>query len=388
MPASLSAEDAVAFVAACVVVLFALALLTVAALSVHHLVSSTHRRQHRERMAVATDLIAPAAMEAVGLDEAVSASVARVGMRATAAVLREVRGRVQGPVLKELARLLVEIGETDRLGRLAGARRRWLRRVAARGLGECGGPRAVVYLLALLGDPDEDVRRTARNAVLGTGDESAIGLAVRSYLEDAPLAKGWRAAFYARVAAVAPRELLRLLERPILSEGEQKLALEALANARVAAAAPAAAARLDARNPELRVAAVRTLGKLGTVSQLSGVIERLGDTQWFVRAVAARALESFEPDERTGVALGRALHDSAWWVRANAARTLAHHGQAGIAPLLASLTGEDRYARDAALLALASPEGMLLLANPLFARQIPDTRDEVLSGLLERAAHA
>lgn len=347
-----------------------------------------HRRQHRERMAVATDLIAPAAMEAVGLDDAVEVSVARVGMRATAAVLRDVRGRVQGPVLAELSRLLVEIGETGRLGRLASARRRWLRRVAARGLGECGGPRAVGHLLTLLGDPDADVRRTARNAVLATGEEHAIQLAVRSYLEDAPNAKGWRAAFYARVAAVAPGELLRLLDEGILSDPEQKLALEALADARVVAAATAAAARLDSRNPELRSAAVRTLGKLGTVSQLSGVIDRLGDTEWFVRAVAARALESFEPEERIDVALGRALHDSTWWVRANAARTLAHHGPSGIAPLLAALTGTDRYARDAALLALASPEGMQLLANPLFAQQIPETRDAVLSGLLERAAHA
>jgi len=51
--------------------------------------------------------------------------------------------------------------------------------------------------------------------------------------------------------------------------------------------------------------------------------------------------------------LGGCLGDSSWWVRANAARALSRSGRAGVGVLFSAAEAHDRYARDSALAALA-----------------------------------
>ncbi len=93
-----------------------------------------------------------------------------------------------------------------------------------------------------------------------------------------------------------------------------------------------------------------------------------------MRAAGARALEWMlgsrrveapDPDIQ-GYAtklLGARLDDGSWWVRANAARALARAGEEGISVLFRAAEAHDRYARDAALAALA-------MANLDSARQM------------------
>ena len=144
---------------------------------------------------------------------------------------------------------------------------------------------------------------------------------------------------------------------------EQKLAIEALADAGASDALPLSIELLGSSEAELRATAVRGIGKLGGTEEIGMVVERLEDPEWFVRAAAARAIEtiltnhprtiSVSQANRIADALGGKLVDRSWWVRANAARALARTGQIGADVLIRTAEGDDTYARDAALAALA-----------------------------------
>jgi HEAT repeat protein len=105
------------------------------------------------------------------------------------------------------------------------------------------------------------------------------------------------------------------------------------------------------------------IGKVGTEREMPLVLESLLDAQWFVRAAAARSVEwMLTLNDRPSHAatrqsaaekLGPCLTDSSWWVRANAARALSRIGDAGVGVLMRHVDNTDRYARDAAIAALA-----------------------------------
>jgi hypothetical protein len=72
-------------------------------------------------------------------------------------------------------------------------------------------------------------------------------------------------------------------------------------------------------------------------------------------------------------ALGGCLNDSSWWVRSNAARSLSHEGDAGFAILCRAIEGDDPYARDAALAALATLRVTAVLAPPAVESSASET---------------
>lgn len=218
-------------------------------------------------------------------------------------------------------------------------------------------------LFAAAKDPSGEVRRAAREGLLNDRTNEAIHVAIQSFLVDLPRRAGWRRSFYARLAAVAADQLTHLIESGQLSSGEEKLALEALGDAGRPSALRLALARIASTDAEARATAIRVLGKVGTPRELPLIIEGLNDAEWFVRAAAARALEwtltlteeSTIDSARAGacVRLQHCLTDKSWWVRANAARALSRAGTAGVQTLMNVADGEDRYARDAAIAALA-----------------------------------
>jgi HEAT repeat protein len=381
--------DAFAWVAVAIIGLFGLVMLSALGLFFHHTRSALRRQTLRKRMGTATDLLAPTVGHPERLSEAMVQSTRAVGPRATAAVLREMRVRITGDFARTLSRHLEELGEVDRLGQLGTARRSWLRRAAARGLGECGGDLARGYLVSMLKDPDPEVRRTARGGLLSREDPVGIAHAIESYLSDAVMHKGWKAAFYARLASVAPAELRGLLTSGKISGFEEKLALEALGDVQVPSEVPhiaeLAGARLRSKDPELRASAVRVAGRLRLEQFRPLILEDLRDPVWFVRAGAARALETLGADASVDEALAGCLTDKDWWVRANAAKTLARRGGAGHARLNAALESDDVYARDAALSALTSAGALPSLGERLKSLHARYPDDVVIAALLRRS---
>ena len=100
---------------------------------------------------------------------------------------------------------------------------------------------------------------------------------------------------------------------------------------------------------EMRAAGVRLLGAIGDRRWIPLLTGLLDDPEWFVRAVAARALGGLGLDHGSLEALGSGLTDSHWWVRANAARSLARLGPPGMHQLARAASAGHGFARQAAM---------------------------------------
>jgi HEAT repeat protein len=346
--------DPITLVTVGVLALTVLAMLSCAVLVLHHAASELRQRRHDRLTQAALALLAPAIVTATELPEIARTAVRRFGRPAVGEVLRRARNDVAGECAVALTEALDVIGEIRLLARRARSRSTARRRTAIRQLAECGGDTARDTLAHALDDRDWEVRRAARDGLLADGRDEPIRLALDSYLHEPAKSLGWRRSFYARFATVAPGTLCDLLHRHELETEEEKLAIDALGHARALQAAAEVRLRLTSSDPELRASAARFAGKVEDADGVDGLTGLLHDPEWFVRAAAARGLESLPRTNEALVALGDCLEDPTWWVRANAARTLATAGERGRRILLDAIGREDAYARDAAIAALAT----------------------------------
>ncbi len=276
------------------------------------------------------------------------------GTVAVSAVLRRSRKLLRGETARRITRTLEDLGEVRRLATQATSRRKWRRATAMRQLGECGGDKARDALILATHDRSIDVRRAAREGLLIHRTSDAIVASSDSFVRDESQVLAWRKSFLTRLAEVDAPRIAELIGSGKLSDATEKLALEAMGEQRAVEAVPLAVERLHAADPEMRAAAVRTLGRLQLLGVMDPVTAKLSDPSWFVRAAAARALASVSCDEQECEVLKGSLEDEAWWVRSNAALALSRQEESGIAKLFEALEGNDAYARDAALTALTA----------------------------------
>jgi HEAT repeat protein len=348
------AHLATAFRAITIAVLILVVLITVFCfgLVVHHAFSSRRRNRRGRLVRQANPYLAASIGGWEPLGTAVREARSRFGDWATAVVLRDARRELRGARAAEISAALLEMGEVRRLRLAARSRVEWKRAQAVRDLGQCGGDEAQAELLEAAQDSVPEVRRAARDGLLSDGRPQSVQAAMRSFLRDAPTRTTWRPSFYAHLASAAAGELRRLLSSGTLTGDEEKLGLEALGEVRDPEAVPLARMRLSAPDPEIRATAARVLGKLGDTESGPELVSLLRDSEWFVRAAAARAFESLRADEAAISALAVGLSDETWWVRNNATQALASQGEAGAGVLLSAAFGMDVFSRDAALAAL------------------------------------
>lgn len=96
---------------------------------------------------------------------------------------------------------------------------------------------------------------------------------------------------------------------------------------------------------DLRIDAIRTLGKLRYESAHADIIAALSDSDWRVRNVAYVALWDLRGEDACDMLL-TGLTDPQWWVRFNSAKMLAEcEGAERLAPQVAALN--DAFAREA-----------------------------------------
>ena len=101
---------------------------------------------------------------------------------------------------------------------------------------------------------------------------------------------------------------------------------------------------------EIKIACIRTLSQIGD-ERLEELMQRyLEDSDWRVRAVAAK--DASACSDAIIPALAKVLCDSSYYVRLNAALSLARRGEAGIAVLTTCVESGDKYGQDMALYAL------------------------------------
>jgi serine/threonine-protein kinase len=347
-----------------VVVLLGIVLILFLIVLLHHALTDSERRKNRERFESASITLAPLLVAASPkLKDAVDLARRSDGDRAVALVLRRARHDLDSPVAASIVAILDQMGEIDTLVKEANSRRDWKRTLAVRGLGECGGLKALRVLITAADDPSSEVRRAAREGLLADGTPKAIHVAIRSFIRDLPRRAGWRRSFYARLAVSAADELTELIRSGELNGVEEKLAIEALGDAGRPAALKLALERVGSEDAESRGTAMRVIGKVGSEREIPLLLEGMKDPEWFVRAAAARAIEwllALKQVRETSAVhktaaehLGGRLGDASWWVRANAARALSRIGQPGVNILLHYVESTDRYARDAAIAAIS-----------------------------------
>jgi HEAT repeat protein len=220
---------------------------------------------------------------------------------------------------------------------------RWRRVVALARLEQAHHPAVPRLVRSVLADPDPRIAAAAIRTLGDIGDEWAIDLLI------AALHKGLGSR--SRVAA----ELERLAPAP----GEKLLSLLRDWNPAVRfwgatllgpypdlGETTLIALTWDS-DPNVRAAAVETLGSRTGRAVGAAALACLGDSEWFVRVHAARA---------AGHVLGAAaaptiaqhLSEGRWWVRTAAKDALRGLGTDAVPSLLSMLTHEDPFARNGA----------------------------------------
>ena len=224
----------------------------------------------------------------------------------------------------------------------------WRRELAARRLGLLGSRRTRAALRRAMVRGPEPVTLAAAQSLSRLRDRPALrwvlahpqALARRTPRSRAAVLRGFGRAGLPIIAET--------LGKGVADPRMERAMIETLGLGSVDTARGAIEQRLSSADTDVRVAAVRALGRMGGGASAALLIARLTDPEWSVRAQAARALgptgapEAVEP-------LRACLTDRAWWVRRHAAYALFGLGEPGIMALHdAARNASDPYARDMA----------------------------------------
>lgn len=270
--------------------------------------------------------------------------------------------RLTAPLSDRAARRLVRRAK----GRPRTEWGRWRRVTALQRLEQAHHPAVPRLVRRILHDPDPKIAVAAIRTLGDVGDEWAIDL----LLDALRRGQGQRSRVAAELERLAPRpaaQLLALLRdwnptvrfwgatllRPYPELGSATL-IELTRDA----------------DPNVRAAAVETLGTRSGDGVGVALLARLDDSEWFVRVHAARAAGHVLGAEAAPT-IARHLADERWWVRTAAKDALRGMSSDAVPSLLAILTHDDPFARNGAAevlqdigfvdyLALDNPQSPLL----------------------------
>lgn len=222
---------------------------------------------------------------------------------------------------------------------------RWRRVGALRILARAEEPSALPLLERAVGDPDRQLVGAAV-AVLGTLPDRRAAGALVDALRELRFPPSRVATFLDRFPLAVPE-----LIRPLLRDPDPQARFW---GATLAARYPESQA-LHAElvrlarddDPNVRAAAVETLGSIGDGESAAAANDLLADPVWYVRAHAARALGVLRA-EATAPAVAGLLSDESWWVRFAAKEALERMGPGIADAVIPYLTHGDRFARNGA----------------------------------------
>jgi HEAT repeat protein len=220
---------------------------------------------------------------------------------------------------------------------------RWRRVAALTRLARARHPAAQQLLRQAVVSPDPEVADAAVRALGGLGDDAAIDSLIAA-LRDG---RGSRSRIAAELERLAPRPGQRL---PALlrdgSPGVRFWAATLLARYPDVAGASLVGLTWDP-DPNVRAAAVETLGTRGGTAAARAATSLLDDPEWFVRVHAVRAAGLLAGAEAAPM-ICRLLADRQWWVRTAAKDALRGIGGESVPALLSVLAHDDGFARNGA----------------------------------------
>jgi HEAT repeat protein len=261
--------------------------------------------------------------------------------------------------------------EVARLVRRAGGRPRtewgkWRRIHALQRLAQVGHPALPTLLRPVLADPSPRIATAAIRTLGDVGDDWAIDQLVKALREGV----GSRSRIAAELERLRPAPGPRLV--PLLRDWNPAVRFwgATLLGPYPDLAESSLIALTWDPDPNVRAAAVETLGGHTGRDVRSAVLARLDDSEWFVRVHAARAAGHVVGAEAAPT-IARLLADGKWWVRTAAKDALRGMGVDAVPSLLPVLAHEDAFARNGAaevlqdigfvdFLAREDPHGSLL----------------------------
>lgn len=220
---------------------------------------------------------------------------------------------------------------------------RWRRVIALQRL-ERAHHRAVPQLVrSVLDDDDERIAAAAIRTLGDIGDDWAIDI----LLEALRRGQGSRSRIAAELERLAPAPGHRLV--PLLRDWNPAVRFwgATLLQAYPDLAEPTLVELTWDSDPNVRAAAVETLGTRSGKAVQSALLARLDDGEWFVRVHAARAAGHVVGAD-AAPSLTRLLADERWWVRTAAKDALRGLGTDAVPSLLSALGHDDLFARNGA----------------------------------------
>jgi hypothetical protein len=243
---------------------------------------------------------------------------------------------------------------------------RWRRIAALRQLERAHHPAVPGLVGPILADPDERIATAAIHTLGDVGDEWAVDILVDAL----KLGRGPRSRIAAELEELAPAPGPKL--PPLLRDWNPAVrfwAATLLGRYPELAESSLIALTWDS-DPNVRAAAVETLGTRSGDAAGSALVAALEDPEWFVRVHAARAA-GHVVGAAAAPTIAHLLADTKWWVRTAAKDALRGIGVEAAPALLSMLGHEDAFARNGAaevlqdigfvdFLALDDPQSPLL----------------------------
>ena len=258
----------------------------------------------------------------------------------------------------QLARSLREDRWVRRILAQADSRWWWRRLDAARLLSVVGSVRDRVLLRQLLGDKHAAVQAAASTCLTRVGDHALIEHVLDTLHTRPPIVR----AFQLRILRENWKHSVpALLERLVATAPVAKLQVwialaESLGDARCLAPLIA-----FSNHPvvEMRISAARAIRRYMHPGAEAVLREMMRDTDWRVRAQAARGLGTIGASQAVPD-LSIALADRSWWVRFRSALALAQLGELGRRALRIARERPDRFAADMASMVSGLSDGAVM----------------------------
>lgn len=292
------------------------------------------------------------------------------------------------------------LGERDAVRLVRRVRRRprtewgrWRRVVALQRLGRAHHPAVPMLVPSVLDDPDPRIATAAIRTLGDIGDDWAVAILIDALRRGS----GSRSRVAAELEELAPAPRDHVL--PLLRDWDPTVRFwgATLLHAYPELGEATLIELTWDPDPNVRAAAVETLGTRTGDNVGTALVARLDDSEWFVRVHAARAAGQVV-GAGAAPSIARLLADERWWVRTAAKDALRGLAADAVPALLTMLGHEDRFARNGAaevlqdigfvdFLVLDSPRSPLLeriyAAGGEGYRDAAEARADELAGLEE-----
>lgn len=289
--------------------------------------------------------------------------------------LIDLRSIVKGPEAETLGTIVdtFEISHTQ-ARRLRGRHRGDRRLRAAVALAELADPSVAPVLMEHLSDPEQEVRIQCARGLARMRWLPAISAILVRFESETPWVRSrfadtlvdfGDAATWPLLSHIRVNHRLGLAETPtairtlgVIGDPESVVPLLDILE--------------EATDPEVQIAIIETLGRIGAPMAFDPVEKAARSEDWRLRAKAATALATLG-DASVVPTLALGLEDANWWVRRNSASALTRFGD-GVDILYSTLLSEDGYASDSAAEALGDA-GEVISARERIEAGIASRRD-------------